>query len=151
MQGVQPKAKARPIKKAPKIPEENRFILGRRSTLSQSIFRIPKRCRPKITITVPAIFVKNFACPVIKVPIKEAEAPNDMKITEKPNTKNIDVKPAFLIIFLRWAPPFSSSKDIPDRNEIYPGIKGNIQGERKERTPAIKAMPIEIWFIFTYP
>jgi len=38
-------------------------------------------------------------------------------------------------------------KDTPDRNKIYPGTRGNTQGERKERTPAINATPIGIWFI----
>jgi hypothetical protein len=37
------------------------------------------------------------------------------------------------------APPVRSSREYPVINVKYPGIRGRIQGEKKERTPAKKA------------
>ena len=73
--------------------------------------------------------------------MRVAEAPSAIKTTENPKTKNIDVRPAFLIRRPWPAPWRRSSRDTPERNEMYPGTSGSTHGDKKERMPAIKAIP----------
>jgi len=76
--------------------------------------------------------------------MKEAEAPSDIKTIENPVTKNTEDRPALLRTLPDCAPFWSSSRDMPDKKEMYAGTSGSTQGDRKERIPATKARPKEI-------
>jgi len=70
-----------------------------------------------------------------KLPIKVAVAPSDIKINENPNEKSKDF---FSIKFLDFKS--NSTSVVPHMNEIYPGIKGSTQGDKKLINPAKKAI-----------
>ena len=67
-------------------------------------------------------------------PKKDAEAPSMTKTVEKPRQNRI--KGSKLIFF--WFK--ISCKDWPDIYEIYPGINGRTQGDKKLISPAPKAI-----------
>lgn len=70
--------------------------------------------------------------------MKVALAPNSINMIENPNIKDKRFKIVFNDI-----PEFSKSlTDIPEIYEIYAGIRGNTQGERKDKKPAIKDVKI---------
>ena len=73
-----------------------------------------------------------------KIPNMLAEAPREIKTTENPKIKDSDV---INILFITSLPiPCSRSfRETPEIYDIYPGIIGRIQGDRKDKTPAIKA------------
>ena len=97
-------------------------------------------CKPKIIIIAPPILLNQSAYSCINLLNKVAEAPKDTNTKEKPRIKlKAPVKIRYREALLLWSGELSSSKDNPDIKEIYPGTKGRRQGERKERTPAIKA------------
>ena len=79
-------------------------------------------------LKISELFKKNF-------PIKEAVEPNVIKIKEKPKVKKI-VLTTIKFFFLS----FILSNDVPEIYEIYPGIKGRTQGDKKLINPAKKAM-----------
>ena len=70
-----------------------------------------------------------------KLPIKVAVAPSDIKTNENPNEKNKDF---FSIKFLDFRS--NSLSVVPHINEIYPGIKGSTQGDKKLIKPAKKTI-----------
>jgi len=74
----------------------------------------------------------------ITPPINEAEAPIIIKTAEKPETKEIVEKRTFFLIFASYS-AVSLSSEKPVIKEKYPGIKGNIQGEKKDSNPAANA------------
>jgi len=71
-------------------------------------------------------------------PIYEADAPIIIKTTEKPETKEIAEKRTFFLIFASYS-EVSLSSDKPVMKEKYPGIKGNIHGEKKDINPEANA------------
>lgn len=77
-----------------------------------------------------------FSC--IKVPTNDAPAPNETKTNENPSTKS-KLGKKILEAFPCMLPSVSSSKDIFDTIDTYPGISGSTQGERKDITPARNA------------
>ena len=108
---------------------------------------MPKVCIPKTITKIPAIFFNMANFERKKLPKKVAEAPKHMKINEKPRTKN-----KALINTVRVAPDSDvwfriSSNDNPEIKLRYAGIRGKIQGDRKEINPAEKAVKKEIFSI----
>jgi hypothetical protein len=80
----------------------------------------------------------EYSC--INLPSNVAEAPNEINTREKPKIKlKAPTKTRYIDLGLLLFCPLSSWRDMPETKEIYPGTKGKIQGERKERIPAIKA------------
>ena len=103
---------------------------------------IPISCNEKIIIMIPAILVINFEFENKKWPTTVAVAPNEIKTTEKPKVKKIVLNKTFflkseLISWIVW----------PEINEMYPGISGSTQGDKKLTIPAKKATKSET-FIF---
>ena len=85
-------------------------------------------------------------------PIQVADAPKRINTRENPATKNSE-----LITIICFSPlriegvlefSFISVKVTPDIKEIYPGTRGNTQGDKKEIDPAAKAMYMETSGIF---
>ena len=103
---------------------------------------MPVRCKPKIIIIIPAITRKRLNLDARKLPITLAPSPNAINTTEKPNIKNTEFKIMKYRFFFSLE-VFISSRETPDMNEIYPGISGNIQGEKNEASPAKNALNIE--------
>ena len=83
---------------------------------------------PAIILKIFELFKKNF-------PIKEAVEPKAIKTKEKPNVKKIVLT---TIKFLFLSPILI--KDVPVIYEIYPGINGSTQGDKKLTNPARKAI-----------
>src|SRR5438270_6716447 len=86
----------------------------------------------------PATTLNTVRCESRNLPTEVAEAPRMMKTRENPTTKATELlkmRPT------RAASPpaLSSSIELPESMEIYPGTRGRTQGERKEATPAAKA------------
>lgn len=79
------------------------------------------------------------------LPKNVAEAPKVIKISENPRMNIKELIITFVRIFFRLSPAESSSKEIPVIKAKYDGIRGRIQGERKEMIPADKATKIEIF------
>ena len=85
-------------------------------------------------------------------PIQVAVAPRRINIRENPATKKSE-----LIRTIRFSLSrndgidflfLSSVKVTPDTKEIYPGTRGNTQGDKKEISPAVKAINMETSGIF---
>ena len=70
-----------------------------------------------------------------KFPINEAVEPSTIKTKEKPKVKKIVLKITKFFFFST-----SSSNVVPEIYEIYPGIKGSTQGDKKLISPAKKAI-----------
>ena len=94
-------------------------------------------------ITTPAILLIIVRYRESHCPAKLADAPKRVKTKENPATKAKVPKPTFLTRKDCSAPLEISSKDKPETKEIYPGIRGNTQGDKKETIPAIKAVKKE--------
>ena len=78
----------------------------------------------------------------IRLPKKEAEAPIKIKTKENPETYESVERITFFRIAFTPSVPLSvvnSSIERPVINVKYAGIKGKIQGEKKDKSPAIKA------------
>jgi len=73
-----------------------------------------------------------------KIPSTLAEAPRLIKTTEKPKIKDNEVT-NILFITSSSMPCSRSFRETPEIYDIYPGTIGRIQGDRKDKTPAIKA------------
>ena len=71
--------------------------------------------------------------PMIYVTWNDAVAPKTINTVEKP--KQNKTKGSKLIFFF----DNNSCRDCPDTNEIYPGIRGKTQGDKKLINPAAKA------------
>ena len=71
---------------------------------------------------------KNF-------PKKEAVDPKTIKTKEKPRVKNIVLKTIRFLFFFA-----NLLNEVPDIYEIYPGINGRTQGDKKLINPAKKAI-----------
>jgi len=71
-------------------------------------------------------------------PTNEADAPIIIKTAEKPETKEIAEKKTFFLISESYC-AVNLSSEKPVMKEKYPGIKGNIQGEKKDSNPAANA------------
>jgi hypothetical protein len=84
---------------------------------------------------------------VIKVPIQVADAPKRINTIENPVIKNKAlIKMIRLSLLIRTLLPsavFISSRENPEINEIYPGIRGRTQGDKNEIKPAANAMYME--------
>ena len=144
IQGVQPMDKAIPIKTEPKKP----FVLGV-FTLDAKLkipkFITPSILSPKSIITAPLIILKTFMFFAMNAPNAEAAMPKSINIIVNPI-----INPAVLVK-IKNLPFFElSSIDTPAIYAIYAGIKGNMQGEKNEVTPAIKATESVTSFIFMY-
>jgi len=82
-------------------------------------------------MTIPTKYVKNFEYSNISEPKNVAVAPNEMNTIEKPKAKSrVSFRRKFL--FLSSKP----SSVVPLIKEIYPGIKGKTQGDKKLIIPA---------------
>ena len=81
------------------------------------------------------MILKIFELTKKNFPINEAVEPNAIKTKEKPKVKKIvltTIKFFFLQLML--------SSDVPEMYEIYPGINGRTQGDKKLINPAKKAI-----------
>ena len=104
-------------------------------------------CRPNRMIKAPAILLITAMWFTRNRPTAVAEAPKAVKTKANPRTKNTELQPALFIKSFLSAPLESSSKDSPDMKEMYPGTKGKTQGDRKETTPATKAVHRLTWLV----
>ena len=81
-----------------------------------------------------------------------ADAPRRINTRENPATKKSELIKT--IRFFRFRNDgtglfsFISVKVTPDTKEIYPGTRGNTQGDKKEISPAAKAINMETSGIF---
>ena len=83
---------------------------------------------PATILKILELFKKNF-------PIIEAVEPRTIKTKEKPKVKKIVLTTIKLLFFST-----SLSKDVPEIYEMYPGISGRTQGDKKLINPAKKAI-----------
>ena len=74
----------------------------------------------------------------MRLPRKEAEAPIKIKTIEKPETNDIVERNTFVFISALWF-SVSSLSEKPEIKVKYEGISGRIHGEKKEKSPAMKA------------
>lgn len=99
-----------------------------------------------ITI-IPATLERIIWFSLKSVPIVVLAAPRRTKTIEKPKPKKIAPKSALSLksfgLFSSLSIFLSVSRLSPVIKEIYPGIRGKIQGDRNERSPARKAAAIE--------
>ena len=135
IQGVQPNPKA-----APTINGKVKLWLYWSVKILMSLFIklkliIPISWSEKNIIITPAIILKILELVKKKFPINEAVEPNAIKTKEKPKVKKIvliTIRFLFLSVIL--------SNDVPEIYEMYPGIKGRTQGDKKLINPAKKAI-----------
>ena len=92
---------------------------------------------------LPAIILKVSELNKKNLPINEAVEPKIIKTKEKPKVKKIvltTTKPLFLLTRL--------FNDVPEIYEIYPGIKGKTQGDKKLIIPAKNAIDNVVFTIY---
>ena len=88
----------------------------------------------KIIIITPANVLNSKEFWSNNWPKKVEAAPKIIKTIEKPTVnKIIGIK--FIFFF-----SINSLSELPETYEIYPGIKGNTQGDKKLISPALKAI-----------
>ena len=134
MHGVQPKPKA--------IPTTNGKIklclyLSVGSFMSRFInlkLIISRSWSEKITIIVPAKILNKLELTNKIFPKSDAVEPKAIKTKEKPKVKKIVLITIRFLSFL-----ISLSKEVPEIYEIYPGIIGRTQGDKKLINPAKNA------------
>ena len=109
---------------------------------------------PKNIIISPAILDRMDIFDEIKMPSQVADAPKRINTIENPIIKNIAlIKMMRLSLLIRTLLPsaaFISSRENPEINEIYPGIRGGTQGDKNEIKPAAKAMYMETSYVMNY-
>ena len=97
---------------------------------------------PNITMMIPPMMRIPSRYRNKKLPASDADAPSKIKTAENPSTnERVEIKTCLRIP--ATASLVRSSREYPVINEKYPGIRGRIQGEKKERTPAMKAADYE--------
>ena len=99
----------------------------------------------------PPIFLRIMWCSKRAFPKIVAVAPKAIKIIENPKTKLKEWRTVkrFTSFFLSSViSPENSLKDTPVRYEIYPGIRGNIHGDKKISMPAPKAAKKDMLSMF---
>ena len=80
------------------------------------------------------MILKIFELTKKNFPINEAVEPKAIKTKEKPKVKKIVLITIRFLSFL-----ISLSKEVPEIYEIYPGIIGRTQGDKKLINPAKNA------------
>ena len=112
------------------------------SKFKKLIFMIPINCNEKTIIINPAMTLSVWEFSKSIWPKKDAAAPNKMNTNENPIENNIKgIK--FIFFFSN-----SSFNEEPDIKEIYPGINGKTQGDKKLINPAQNAIDnSNIYFI----
>jgi hypothetical protein len=107
---------------------------------------------PKKIIISPPIFDKSDIFDERNAPIQVADAPRRINTRENPATKKSELIRTIRFSLLRNDGmgffSFISVKVTPETKEIYPGTRGNTQGDKKEISPAAKAMNMETSGIF---
>ncbi len=98
--------------------------------------KIPVKWNERMIINMPAIFSIIAFLFIKNEPIKEAEKPRKIKIVENPRTKSKEWRKMENDNFFSF---LNSSIEVPVIYERYAGIRGNIQGDIKEKRPPIKA------------
>ena len=96
---------------------------------------IPSNWSEKNIIIIPAIILKIFELVKKNFPINDAVNPKAIKTKEKPKVKKI-----VLITTKFFSLLTNLSNDVPEIYEMYPGIKGRTQGDKKLINPAKKAI-----------
>ncbi len=138
MHGLQPNAKATPIKNGKKWLFWKPCKWNLRSKSKKGILIIPIKYSPKITINIPD---RKFSCLLKSKNMslkKSIEAPMIIKTKEKPKVNKRTWGNSFSVF---TADEFcKSAKDLPTIYDINPGTMGRTQGERKLRIPAKKAI-----------
>tara|TARA_A100001011_G_C14309547_1_gene844843 strand:+ start:732 stop:1052 length:321 start_codon:yes stop_codon:yes gene_type:complete len=97
---------------------------------------IPIICKDNTIITNPAAILNSIEFCKRTWPKKVEAAPNIMKTKEKPTVKKI-IGNIFIFLFST-----RSFNEFPETYEIYPGISGSTQGDRKLINPAPSAIKI---------
>ena len=131
IQGVHPNPNARPIMYGKNIffdPLASNLF----SKFRYGMFITPISWSEKITIIIPAKILNISEFCKNNLPNKEAEAPKIIKTVEKPKQNKINGK---IFIFFEFITCWSGW---PDTYEMYPGIRGKTQGDKKLRSPAPK-------------
>ena len=85
-------------------------------------------------MTVPAKILKMLELFKKNFPRKDAAEPKAINTREKPKVKKIVLITTKLFFF-----SMSFSNEVPEIYEIYPGIRGSTQGDKKLINPAKKA------------
>ena len=117
------------IKKSLKLVD--RLIVATTDNINKNyFFSIDER----ITIINPAIILSSYEFWSNTCPKKVDAAPKTIKTVEKPKVnKTIGIKFTFFF-------SINSLSELPEIYEIYPGIKGNTQGDKKLIKPAPNAI-----------
>jgi len=138
IQGVQPNPKPTPTKKGNIKLLEYLTLKFTKLLFNKLILKTSNKKRLKKIITTPDTVDKIFELWSKKLPIKVAVAPSDIKINENPNEKYKDFFKIKLLDFNS-----NSLSVVPHINEMYPGINGSTQGDKKLIKPAKKAIESE--------
>ena len=133
--GVQARAIISPKIKAFKDPVNPAGILFWRLKLINGSLKAPRVWRPNKIIIIPPNLESSNCLLNKNCPIQEAETPSRIKIIEKPviNARAGFKRAHLELIFLGL---------LPVKIPRYEGIKGSIQGENIDKTPAVKASGI---------
>ena len=145
IQGVHPNPKQKPVINENNNPLWFRWFWNLASKFKKDKLIIPISCNEKIIIIIPAILVINFEFENKKWPIVVAVAPNEIKTTEKPKVKKIVLNKTFF-----WKSELISWIVWPEMNEIYPGISGSTQGDKKLTIPAKKATKSDTFILLVF-
>ena len=143
MQGVQPNPKAAPTNKGKARLWLYWPVKNLASLFINFKLIIPISCSEKTIIMLPAIILKVSELNKKNLPINEAVEPKIIKTKEKPKVKKIvltTTKPLFLSTRLL--------NDVPEIYEMYPGIKGKTQGDKKLIIPAKNAIDNVVFTIY---
>ena len=143
MQGVQPKPKQIPATKGKIILFWLFWFWNLASKFKKDKFITPKSWREKIMIIVEAIMTIILEFENKNWLIADAVAPNKINTTEKPRVKKMVLNKTLLWKFL-----LISCKDCPEISEMYPGISGRTQGDKKLTSPAKKATNSDTLIIY---
>ena len=86
----------------------------------------------------PPTRVRSTRLLMTNAPMKDADAPSEVKTTENPRMNTIDARNTRPRCWRRSAICISQ-RETPETNDTYPGMSGATQGEKNPSTPAAKA------------
>ena len=133
MQGVQPTANDIPIMNGKNKLLENFFNVWTFVLFNKPILKKPKSCEANTIIINPAtILISSLYKNIFDT--KEAAAPKETKTNENPNENKIVLNNTLCFFWIK------TSNSCPAIKEMYPGINGNTQGDKKLINPAKKAI-----------
>src|ERR1700693_4790631 len=125
-QGVHPKAKAKPIRKAPHGELPPLMLCSRASVYNALILNRPVKCSPNRIMTTPAICASSDLYRASSCPTSVEIAPSVTNTTLKPRIKPMEF--SITLENRRDSGAFNSSTPAPEINDTYPGTRGKTQG-----------------------